>query len=105
MAGDMLRAIGEISGLDRLEEQVPEILSFKEGDVIVPPEKQAAALSQLFGFLEEHAAGTEDEALEPGGADPATGSGEPEREVEPVSEIEPEPEPRIEPQREIESQR
>src|SRR2546423_1338932 len=64
----MFRAIGEVSGLDRLAQEAPEILSFTEEDVIVPPEQQAATLSQIFGFLEQQR--DEDEA-------PMTGFGFP----------------------------
>jgi hypothetical protein len=56
MTGGLFRAIGELSGIDKLvEEEVPAMLSFTEDDVIVPPEKQAESLSMLFGFLEQHA--------------------------------------------------
>jgi hypothetical protein len=56
MTGGLFRAIGELSGLDKLvEDEAPKMLSFTEDDVIVPPEVQAANLSQIFSFLEQHA--------------------------------------------------
>lgn len=67
MTGGLFRAIGELSGLDKLvEDEAPKILSFTEDDVIVPPEVQAANLSQIFSFLEQQ--GPEPE-LEPAAAD------------------------------------
>ena len=54
MTGGLFRAIGELSGLDKLaEDEAPTILSFTEDDVIVPPEVQAANLGQIFSFLEQ----------------------------------------------------
>ena len=56
MTGGLFRAIGELSGLDKLvEDEAPKMLSFTEDDVIVPPDVQAANLSQIFSFLEQQA--------------------------------------------------
>jgi hypothetical protein len=86
MSGGLFRALGELSGLDRLvEEETPPILSFTEDDVIVPPEKQAESLSMIFGFLEQQKAEAE-AASEPAGA------GAP-AESPPAEPEEPRPEP------------
>jgi hypothetical protein len=57
MTGGFFRAIGDLSGIDRLLEETetePEIVNLTEDDVLVPPEKQAKALAEIFGFLEQH---------------------------------------------------
>src|SRR5262245_8109324 len=60
MTGGLFRAIGELSGLDKLvEEQLPEMVNLTEDDVLVPPEVQAANLSQIFAFLEQHSPASE----------------------------------------------
>jgi hypothetical protein len=52
MTGDFLRAIGELSGIDRLEDHLREPLVLTELDQMVSPERQATAMSEIFGFLE-----------------------------------------------------
>jgi len=52
VTGDFLRAIGELSGIDRLEEHLREPLVLTELDQMVSPERQATAMSEIFGFLE-----------------------------------------------------
>jgi hypothetical protein len=51
LAGDLLKVAGDVMGLDTEPEQPTR--TWTEGDVIVPPEKQQAALNDLFGFLEQ----------------------------------------------------
>jgi hypothetical protein len=54
LAGDLLKVVGEVAGLGEEEPpQAPKVYNILEGDVVVPPEKQEAALSDLFGFLEQ----------------------------------------------------
>jgi hypothetical protein len=53
LAGDLLKVVGEVTGLSEEEPQAPRVFNLREGDVAVPPEKQEAALSDLFGFLEQ----------------------------------------------------
>lgn len=53
LAGDLLKAVGEVTGLAEQEPEQPPLINLTEGDVIVPPEKQAATLNDLFGFLEQ----------------------------------------------------
>ena len=74
LAGDLMKVVGEVAGLD--VEPEPPPLSFNEDDVIVPPEKQAATLNEIFGFLEQ--LGAEPQEAEDG--DGGTGA-------EPVSEL------------------
>ncbi len=52
MTGNLFRALGELSGLDRMIE-APEVVNLLDGDVPVPPERQSAAMSEIFGFLEQ----------------------------------------------------
>ena len=62
LAGDLLKVVGEVAGLVEEEEpQPPRVYNLLEGDVIVPPEKQEAALSDLFGFLEQLGAQKQDD--------------------------------------------
>jgi hypothetical protein len=68
LAGDLLKVAGEMMGMDA--EPAPPVKSWVEGDEIVSPEKQQAALNDLFGFLEqlgarEEAAAADGEAGEP----------------------------------------
>lgn len=79
MTGGLFRAIGELSGLDKLvEDEAPKMLSFNEDDVIVSPEVQAANLSQIFSFLEQQSAepepdtGVADEPFEVPSYEPQT---------------------------------
>jgi len=53
LAGDLLKAVGEVTGLAEEAPQPPRVYNLLEGDVAVAPEKQEAALSDLFGFLEQ----------------------------------------------------
>lgn len=53
LAGDLLRVVGEVTGLADEEPEQPKVFNLTEGDVVVPPEKQEAALNDLFGFLEQ----------------------------------------------------
>lgn len=73
LTGDLLKVIGEVSGL-AAESEPRRVLSFGDGDVLVPPGKQAAALSDIFGFLEQLGA-------------------QPERDAEPAAVPEPSPTP------------
>jgi hypothetical protein len=61
LAGDLLKAVGEVTGLAEQEPEPPRVINLTQGDVIVPPEKQEAALSDLFGFLEQLGARKQDE--------------------------------------------
>jgi hypothetical protein len=68
LAGDLLKVVGEVTGLVEEEEpQPPRVYNLLEGDVAVAPEKQEAALSDLFGFLEQLGAQKQDDE-EPGEA-------------------------------------
>lgn len=69
LAGDLMKVVGEVTGLADEEPEPPKVFNLSEGDVIVPPEKQAAALSDLFGFLEQLGAQKQDEEE---GAEPAS---------------------------------
>ena len=60
VTGDLLRVLGELSGLEQPAD-APRVINFAEGDVFVSPERQSAALSDIFGFLEQLKA--PDEAL------------------------------------------
>ena len=60
LAGDLLKVVGEVTGLAEEEPQPPRVYNLLEGDVIVPPEKQEAALSDLFGFMEQLGAQKQD---------------------------------------------
>ena len=51
LTGELFKAVGELTGLDAEPESRP-IRSYSEDDVIVPPEKQTAAVDDIFGFLE-----------------------------------------------------
>lgn len=53
LAGDLLKVVGEVAGLAEEQPEQPRVYNLLEGDVIVPPAKQEAALSDLFGFLEQ----------------------------------------------------
>jgi hypothetical protein len=76
LAGDLLKVVGEVSGLaEEPEPKPPPVVNLTEGDVIVPPEKQAAALSDLFGFLEQLGAQKKDEEEEAARVEPAPAAG------------------------------
>jgi hypothetical protein len=62
LAGDLLKVVGDVTGL--AEPEPPTVINLKEGDVIVPPEKQEATLNDLFGFLEQLGARKQDEGEE-----------------------------------------
>ena len=86
LAGDLLKVVGEVAGLD-VEPEPPPPLSFSEDDIIVPPEKQAATLNEIFGFLEQLGAQEHDDQ-----------DGQDGPEVEPAPELavpEPAPEPEM----------
>jgi hypothetical protein len=61
LAGDLLKVVGEVTGLAQEEQEPPRVYNLLEGDVVVPPEKQEAALSDLFGFLEQLGAQKQDD--------------------------------------------
>src|SRR5262252_10078974 len=76
LAGDLLKAVGEVTGLAEPQPEPPKVINLTQGDVIVPPEKQEAALSDLFGFLEQLGAQKQDEDEEtPSEPAPASGTG------------------------------
>ncbi len=52
LTGDLLKAMGEVTGLG-LEPEQRAVADFGDADALVPPGKQAATLSDLFGFLEQ----------------------------------------------------
>ncbi len=52
LTGDLLKVMGEVTGLGLESEQQP-VADFGDGDALVPPGKQTATLSDLFGFLEQ----------------------------------------------------
>jgi hypothetical protein len=93
VTGDFLRAIGELSGIDRLEEHLREPVVLTELDQMVAPERQAAAMTEIFGFLEnlDLGKGQEPEPHE-----------EAQRNVEAVAETPAEPEPPAEPEAPVE---
>ena len=86
-----MRTIGELAGLNEEAGAAP-IVSWNEGDQIVPPEKQAAALSDVFSFLEQ--LGAEDQSRDALQQDePEVGEPQPgELEVQELAMGEPEPE-------------
>jgi hypothetical protein len=86
LAGDLLKAVGEVTGLAEERPEPPPVVNLNEGDVIVPPEVQQATLSDLFGFLEQLGARQEDEQA-------AEAAPEPPSEAPPASEAHSEPEP------------
>jgi hypothetical protein len=61
LAGDLLKVVGEVTGLAEEEPEAPRVYNLLEGDVVVAPEKQEAALSDLFGFLEQLGAQKQDD--------------------------------------------
>ncbi|HEY7198621.1 MAG TPA: hypothetical protein VIC57_00340 [Candidatus Dormibacteraeota bacterium] len=66
MTGGLFRAIGELSGLDKLiEEESAPMVNLTEDDVLVDPEVQANSLSQIFSFLEQQSAMTGEDELRP----------------------------------------
>jgi hypothetical protein len=79
VTGDLLRVLGELSGLERAVE-IPEVVNLLDGDVIVSPERQEAAMSEIFGFMEHLKA-----RGEPAGDGPANGEHAP-AEVDPAEE-------------------
>jgi|SRR5215469_7339654 len=76
LAGDLLKVVGEVTGLAEEEPEPPRVINLTQGDVAVAPEKQEAALSDLFSFIEQL------------GAEKQDADGEPH--AEPVPEPEPE---------------
>ena len=66
LAGDLLKVVGEVTGLAEEEQEPPRVYNLLEGDVVVPPEKQEAALSDLFGFLEQLGAQKQEDEGEEG---------------------------------------
>jgi hypothetical protein len=72
LGGDLLRTIGELTGLDA-EPEAPPVRNWDEasGEPIVDPQLQAAKLSEIFGFLEQLGAeNREDQADLPDEPDP-----------------------------------
>lgn len=71
-AGDILKAVGEVTGLAaEAAQSTPAPLSFSEDDEIIPREQQIATLNDLFGFLERMDAEEKERvAAEEAGADP-----------------------------------
>ena len=61
LAGDLLKVVGEVTGLAEEQPEQPKVFNLLEGDVVVPPEKQEAALNDLFGFLEQLGAEKQDD--------------------------------------------
>jgi hypothetical protein len=61
LAGDLLKVVGEVTGLAEEEPEPPRVYNLLEGDVVVPPEKQEATLNDLFGFLEQLGAQKQDD--------------------------------------------
>lgn len=61
LAGDLLKVVGDVTGLAEPEAELPKVVNLTEGDVLVPPEKQEAALNDLFGFLEQLGARKQDD--------------------------------------------
>jgi hypothetical protein len=75
LAGDLLKVVGEVTGLAEEQPEPPRVYNLLEGDEVVPPEKQEAALSDLFGFLEQLGAQKQDDEEAPADhveRDPAT---------------------------------
>jgi hypothetical protein len=70
LSGDLLRAISEVSGLDRLEEQFSEPPVITNIQDFVSAERQASALSDVFGFLEQLDTGPRREEAEEPPPDP-----------------------------------
>jgi hypothetical protein len=64
LGNDLLRTIGDLTGLNE-EPEPPPMAVWHEGEEIVPPEKQAAALSDIFSFLEQLGAEQQSEEPEP----------------------------------------
>ena len=94
MTGGLFRALGELSGLDRLvDEEQAQIVSLTEEDVLVPPERQEESLRMIFSYLEQQEAEETAEraaaASEPAPAE-SPGAGPPPLEPEAPR---PEPEP------------
>jgi len=81
LAGDLLKVVGEVAGLAEQEPEPPRVINLTKGDVVVPPEKQEAALSDLFGFLEQLGAQKQEDGVEapPEGAAGDEAQPEPER--------------------------
>jgi hypothetical protein len=86
LAGDVLKAVGEVTGLAEDRPEPPPVVNFNEGDVVVPPEVQQATLNDLFGFLEQLGARQEEEQA-------ADAAPEPPAESQPASGAHSEPEP------------
>ena len=65
LGGELFKAIGELTGLDA-EPDPPPMKSWNEADGVpfVPPEEQAAKLSEIFGFLEQLGAESREEGPE-----------------------------------------
>jgi hypothetical protein len=73
LAGDLLKVVGEVTGLAEEPFEPPKVYNLHEGDVFIAPEKQEAALNDLFGFLEQLGAMKQDDEEEPeeGAVEPA----------------------------------
>jgi len=88
LTGDLLRTIGEVSGLDRLEEHLQGQTVITDIEGYVSAERQTAAMNDIFGFLEQ--LGTEDEQHE---VDETAAELYPDVAPEPAPEGSPAPEP------------
>jgi hypothetical protein len=67
VTGDLLRAISEVSGIDRLEERLQEQPVVTDVQGYFSPERQSNAITDIFGFLEHMGSGeAETEEAEPG---------------------------------------
>jgi hypothetical protein len=83
LAGDLLKAVGEVTGLAEEHPEPPAVVNFNEGDVVVPPEVQQATLNDLFGFLEQLGARQEEEQAAEAPPEPAGDEATPEARSEP----------------------
>jgi hypothetical protein len=88
LTGDLLRTIGEVSGLDRLEEHFQEQTVITDIEGYVSAERQTAAMNDIFGFLEQLGGQDEEHAV-----DEAAAELYPDVAPEPALEHSPEPEP------------
>jgi hypothetical protein len=84
VTGDLLRAIGEVSGIDRLEERLQEARVVTDIQGYFASERQTTAIADIFGFMERM--GTPEE--------PASDEPEPAQEAQHEPEPSAEPEPR-----------
>jgi hypothetical protein len=90
LGGDLLRTIGDLTGLNEEPEPAPMAV-WHEGEEIVPREKQAAALSDIFSFLEQLGAEEKPEPEEPAAGAPEVASPDLAAEPEAVLPAEPAP--------------